>query len=90
MTIVRELFKNLSNDKLLTKVLFFVLSWFFFLVCVREAIREHVREAIIDYCNHGRQYLPALSELFRVNSKKYFFSYVMVISVSEIQYTARV
>ena len=45
VTIVTVLFMNLLNDKLLTEVLFFY-------VCVREAIREHVRVAIIDYCNH--------------------------------------
>ena len=62
VTIVTVLFMNLLNDKLLTEVLFFY-------VCVREAIREHVRVAIIDYCNHRMQYLQALSKLFRVNSK---------------------
>ena len=41
-------------------------------MCVRDTIREHVRVAIIYYCNHWRQYLQALSKLFRVNSKYIF------------------
>ena len=68
VTIVTVLFMNLLNDKLLTEVLFF------FLVCVREAIRERVRVAIIDYCNHWRRYLQALSKFFRVNSKCIFLA----------------